>query len=138
VAVAAFEAAGNADRYPSSGPTWTPSKLYYAVVPRSAFAGFAERLREAGIELPFQREADAGEEPPFGVPDEVVTTRIDVSAYVKTKREALAAHRTQMGPDQWFMRLPEALFAETFGRETFQRVAGPGDAQETDLFAALD
>src|SRR5438132_4416694 len=76
VAVAAFEAAGDRGRYPSAGPAWSPSKLYYVVVPRSAFAGFAERLREAGIELPFQRQTDAGEEPPFGVPDEVVTTRI--------------------------------------------------------------
>jgi N-acetyl-1-D-myo-inositol-2-amino-2-deoxy-alpha-D-glucopyranoside deacetylase/mycothiol S-conjugate amidase len=138
VAVAAFEAAGDSGRYVSAGPAWTPAKLYYAVVARSAFIGFAERMRAAGVELPFQDQIDAGEEPPFGVADERVTTQVDVSAYAKTKRAALAAHRTQMGPEAWFMRLPEEIFDETFGRETFQRVAGPGDTPETDLFSGLD
>jgi mycothiol conjugate amidase Mca len=138
VAVAAFHAAGDAQRYPSSGSPWTPSRLYYAVVPMSAMARFAERLKEAGIQVPFQRDENAEDEPPpFGVPDELVTTWVDVSAYVDKKRLALAAHRTQMGPDQWFMRLPESLFAETFGRESFQRVAGFGETPETELFAGV-
>jgi hypothetical protein len=42
-----------------------------------------------------------------------------------------------MGPDQFFMRVPQDLFAEVFGRETFQRVSGPGSTPETDLFAGL-
>jgi hypothetical protein len=29
------------------------------------------------------------------------------------------------------------LFGEVFGRETFQRVVGPGETPETDLFAGL-
>ena len=82
--------------------------------------------------------ADAtGGDPPFGVADDRVTTSVDVSAYVAQKRAALQSHRTQMGPEQFFMRLPEELFAEVFGRESFQRVAGPGDNPEADLFAAL-
>src|SRR5207302_9186828 len=58
VAVAAFEAAGDAARYPAAGPAWTPSKLYYSVFPRSAVQRFAERLREAGIEVPFARQSE--------------------------------------------------------------------------------
>jgi N-acetyl-1-D-myo-inositol-2-amino-2-deoxy-alpha-D-glucopyranoside deacetylase len=136
VAVAAFESAGDAARYPSAGTAFAPSKLYYAVVPRSAMARFVERLRAAGVDVPF--ESPPGEDPPFGVPDERVTTFVDVSAQVAAKRSALAAHRTQMGPDQWLMRLPENLFSEAFGRETFQRVSGPGETPESDLFAGLD
>ena len=98
-------------------------------------------MREAGIEVPFRRQAEsaesAGEDPPFGVADERVTTSVDVSAYVDQKRAALEAHRTQMGPDQFFMRVPQDLFTEVFGRETFQRVSGPGSTPESDLFAAL-
>src|SRR5438067_5111204 len=104
VAVAAFEASGKPDRFPGAGPTWSPAKLYYAVVPRSALSRFAERLRRAGLEVPFQREAQTGEEAPFAVADERVTTTVDVSAYVSTKRAALEAHRTQMGTEQFFMR----------------------------------
>jgi N-acetyl-1-D-myo-inositol-2-amino-2-deoxy-alpha-D-glucopyranoside deacetylase len=127
VAVAAFNAAAQDAIH--------PQKLYYAVIRRSAMRTFGERLRESGIEVPFQ---DFNEEnTPFAVADERVTTEIDVSAYVATKRTALMAHRTQMGPDQFFMRLPESVFDEVFGQETFQRVVGPGPTPETDLFAGI-
>jgi mycothiol S-conjugate amidase len=134
LAVAAFEAAGDAQRYPSAGPVWAPQKLYYAVFARSAMRNFGARLRDAGIEIPFDA---AAEDVPFGVADERVTTTIDVSAYVQRKRAALAAHTTQMGADQFIMRLPDAVFAELFGRETFERVHGPGQAPESDLFDGL-
>ena len=62
---------------------------------------------------------------------------MDVSAYIGAKRAALESHRTQMGPEQFFMQLPTELFAEAFGRETFQRVAGSGPTPESDLFASL-
>jgi LmbE family N-acetylglucosaminyl deacetylase len=104
--------------------------------------GFAERLRQAGIEPPFSGDepedgAPKTVEEPFGVPDELLTTRVDVSQYVSTKHAALVAHQTQMGPDQFFMRIPPEVFADIFGTETFQRVAGPGGSSETDLFADL-
>jgi N-acetyl-1-D-myo-inositol-2-amino-2-deoxy-alpha-D-glucopyranoside deacetylase len=136
VAVAAFQAAGDARAFPNAGEPFQPSKLYYAVIPRSAMREFGERLRAAGVEVPFQDMRV--EDMPFGVADERVTTTIDVSAYVPTKLAALRAHRTQMGPEQFFMRLPEALFADLFGREMFQRVVGPGPSPEHDLFAGLD
>jgi N-acetyl-1-D-myo-inositol-2-amino-2-deoxy-alpha-D-glucopyranoside deacetylase len=148
VAVAAFEAAGDDSRYPSAGPAWTPAKLYYAVIARSAMDRFAERIRAAGIETPFERDAQHEEhqespeaevdDRPFAVPDEQVTTTIDVSAYVEPKHAALAAHRTQMGTEQFFMRLPKDIWVEAFGRETFKRVSGPGESRESDLFAGLE
>ena len=138
VAVAAFEASGDASRFPDAGPAWAPSRLYYSVVPRSAMLRFMERLRAAGIETPFSRSnsetAPESVEPPFGVDDDLVTTTVDVSAYMSEKRAALESHRTQMGPEQFFMKLPPDLFVEAFGRETFQRVAGSGPTPETDLF----
>lgn len=141
VAVAAFEAAGDATRFPEAGPPWVPAKLYYAVVPRSSFRALGERLREAGIDVPFgnNQEPDGeASQPPFGVEDDRVTTVMDVHAYAEAKRSALAAHRTQMGPEQFFMRLPPELFTEIFGREFFQRVSGPGTGSpEEDLFSGL-
>jgi N-acetyl-1-D-myo-inositol-2-amino-2-deoxy-alpha-D-glucopyranoside deacetylase/mycothiol S-conjugate amidase len=129
VAVGAFNA--------SQGQVWQPAKLYYAVIARSSIRQFADRVRAAGIEVPF-RDLQEGEDTPFAVADDRITTHIDVSRFVHTKREALIAHRTQMGPDQFFMRLPEELFSDVFGQETFQRVAGPGPTPERDLFAGLD
>jgi LmbE family N-acetylglucosaminyl deacetylase len=137
VAAAAFEAAGNGLRFPSAGAPFSPEKLYYAVIPRSAMRAFGERLRAAGIEVPF-REIREDEDMPFGVADERVTTFVDVSPYVAAKRASLLAHRTQMGAEQFFMRIPETVFGELFGRETFQRVVGPGPLPEDDLFSGLD
>jgi N-acetyl-1-D-myo-inositol-2-amino-2-deoxy-alpha-D-glucopyranoside deacetylase len=136
VAVAAFERSGDAALYPDEGLAWAPSRLYYAVFPRSAARRFAERLRAAGIETPFG-ETREQEDPPFGVDDARITTVVDVSAYVSAKRAALEAHRTQMGPDQFFMKLPAELFNEAFGQETFQRAAGDGTTPEKDLFEGL-
>jgi mycothiol conjugate amidase Mca len=123
---------------------WAAEKLYYTAVPRSAMAEFGRRLREAGIEPPMRMEdADAGEgpadEPPFGTPDELITTVVDVSAQVERKRRGLFAHATQMGPEVFFARLPAPLFDQLFSRETFmlarQRIEPT--LPETDLFAGL-
>jgi N-acetyl-1-D-myo-inositol-2-amino-2-deoxy-alpha-D-glucopyranoside deacetylase len=136
VAVAAFHAAGDGARFPEAGTPFSPSKLYYAVIPRSAMREFAERLRAAGVEAPFE-EVREDEDMPFGVADQRVTTFIDVSEYIGAKRASLLAHRTQMGPEQFFLRMPESVFGEVFGRETFQRVEGAGPIPEDDLFAGL-
>lgn len=133
VAVAAFERSGDATYLPEIR-TWAPTKLYYTVVARSAMLRFIERLKAAGFEIPFSETSESAAEPPFGVDDDRITTTVDVSAYIDIKRASLEAHRTQMGPDQFFMKLPPDLFAEAFGTETFQRVAGPGGANETGLF----
>jgi mycothiol conjugate amidase Mca len=136
VAVAAFHAAGDATRFPEAGPPWTPKKLYFAVFPRSGMRQFATRLRESGIELPWSESDD--DSPPFGVDDERVTTVVDVAEFVDTKRDALAAHKTQMAPDGFFLRIPLPLYRELFSRETFQRVEGPPTGgTETDLFAGV-
>jgi mycothiol conjugate amidase Mca len=136
VAVAAFDAAPDPSKYPEAGESWTPSRLFYAVVPRSAFARFGQLIREAGIESPFS-EVREGDSPPFGVDDELVTTTVDVSDYVERKRDSLVAHATQMGPNMFFMRLPTSLFAQMFSRETFQLVRGSPEGAADDLFGGL-
>ena len=135
LAEAAFWAAADSSRFPEAGAPFAPSKLYYVAVAMSAMRRFGERLREAGIQVPFR---DMQDDPPFGAPDEMITTTVDVSAYADVKRAALEAHRTQMGPNMWFMRLPAELWRESFGRETFERRVGAGKLPETDLFAGLE
>jgi mycothiol conjugate amidase Mca len=137
VAVAAFNRASDPSQFPGQQQPWRPSKLYYAVFPRSAMRDFGELLRQAGIDPPFREVDTTQADPPFGVDDDRVTTFIDVSGYVGPKRAALESHRTQMGPEQFFMKLPTDLFAAAFGRETFQRMAGPGSTPESDLFDGL-
>jgi mycothiol conjugate amidase Mca len=141
VAVAAFEASSDPARFPDAGPVWAPTKLYYAVMARSAMQRFRDRLKDAGMEFPSRGndESEDNDRPSFGVDDDRVTTVVDVSSYADAKRRSLVAHATQMGPEQFIMRLPPQIFAEAFGRETFQRMSGPtnGASPEDDLFAGL-
>ena len=145
VTVAAFQAAGDPRSFPDLGSPWTPSKLYYVVWPRSMVEGFRQAFREAGIESPFgtrEEDAEATENAePGGVPDELVTTAVDVSAYWDVKWTALLAHKTQIDPQGIFFRLPLERLRELWSYEYFRRVVGPGTVRrnmsETDLFADL-
>src|SRR5438067_344043 len=57
ITVAAFDAAGDATRYPEQGlEPWTPSKLYYGLWTRTLFKRLVEGLREAGLPPPWEVE----------------------------------------------------------------------------------
>jgi mycothiol conjugate amidase Mca len=139
IAARAYERAGNPEYHSDHGHApWTPAKLYYTAVAKSAMATFGAKLQEAGIEFPIGEGAES-DEPSWGTPDELVTTIVDVSAHVDQKRRALFSHATQMGPEVFFARIPEPLFAQLFGSESFQLVHSsvPAAPPETDLFAGL-
>jgi N-acetyl-1-D-myo-inositol-2-amino-2-deoxy-alpha-D-glucopyranoside deacetylase len=138
VAVAAFHAAGDPTRYPETGSAWAPRKLYYAILTRSAMRRFGETLRAAGVEVPFRDD----ENPGMGVDDDRLTTVVDVAAYAETKRQALLAHRTQLGSMGFFVNLPPELYGQLATHETFQRVEPPPDGGfglklEDDLLTGL-
>jgi mycothiol conjugate amidase Mca len=140
IAVRAFAAAGDSAAYPEHGPEpWAPSKLYYTAVGRSSIARFSERLEAYGIESPIGGGAEQLDAPPFGTPDELITTVVDVAALVDRKQAALYAHATQMGPEVFFAKMPPPLFQELFGQESFQLVESRVAATppEDDLFAGL-
>lgn len=139
IAVAAFDAAGDATRYPAQGPApWTPRKLYYSAWPRSQGELLRRLLAEAGIESPWS-EGDTEGEQDMGTPDELITTWVDARAWVDRTRAALAAHRTQMGPESFFMRIPPEIAHRVWGVEVFRRIESrvPAPTPETDLFAGL-
>jgi N-acetyl-1-D-myo-inositol-2-amino-2-deoxy-alpha-D-glucopyranoside deacetylase len=137
VTVAAFQAAGDPTRYPELGlDPWAPSKLYYNAIPRSRMLEFIRRLADLEIEGPFDDEGEAND---FGTPDELIAATVDVRAYARVKREALAAHRSQVGPETFFLKLPLPIWDEAFGVEYFVRAAStvPAPTPEDDLFAGL-
>jgi LmbE family N-acetylglucosaminyl deacetylase len=113
--------------------TGIPRKLYYTAVPRSEVRALIERLRANGEDF-------GGGEPPadFGTPDELITTVVDVMAYTERKRKALLAHASQ-GENIGFLRMPEEIQRQVFGRESFVRVETAVEApdREDDLFAGL-
>lgn len=120
-----------------------PRKLYHTAVPRSGLARFAAALREAGVQPPGPSDREEGqfaegEEPTWGTPDELVTTAVDVKAFVDAKFEALAAHASQ-ADNVFFLRLGPELYQRFFDREWFVRAVDDSGAAtpEDDLFAGL-
>jgi LmbE family N-acetylglucosaminyl deacetylase len=112
-------------------------RVYEATINRDAARrAIAERLddaRAAGVELP-----DGFEDPEsfdIGVPESVITTEVDVSAYVDAKRAALAAHASQVDEASWFLAMPADSFRQFFGQEWFiRRGAAPGPSLEQSLW----
>lgn len=66
-----------------------------------------------------RRRAEAAERGEFGSPESLITHAVDVSAAIDTKRAAMAAHRSQIGPDSFFFKMPPEVFAAAFGTEWF-------------------
>jgi mycothiol S-conjugate amidase len=72
-----------------------------------------------------------------------MTTRIDVGDFLDERRAALLAHRTQVDPGGFWMRLPEEVVREVFPWEEYFLARTVVDAPipeggfEEDLFAGL-
>lgn len=58
----------------------------------------------------------------IGLPEEEITTAVDVTAMMDTKRAAMAVHESQIAADSWFLQLPPEVFTMAFGTEWFRRV----------------
>jgi LmbE family N-acetylglucosaminyl deacetylase len=110
--------------------------LYHAVIPVRVVDEFERAFAKAGLRAGRAAAAGADMERDVGVPDDVVTATIDVSQYVRTKRSAVTAHRTQMTGHVLF-RLPWPALARLWSEEHFARAgATPGGALARDLFEA--
>lgn len=122
-----------------TGRPWHVRKRYVHALPRSRLIAFHERMLAEGLPSPFGHESTPAELMPFGVPDEVVTTAIDVRPWLTRKRAALRAHGSQIGADSLFFNLPPDVAESVFGTEYFVRLFGPTDGEkvEEDLFAGL-
>jgi LmbE family N-acetylglucosaminyl deacetylase len=100
-------------------------------------AGLTEEFAEMEAALEEVERPDIDEET-FGEPEASITHAIDVTDFVDRKRSAMQAHASQIGPDSFFMKMPEAIFALAFGTEWFVDLANPrpeGDPFATDLLA---
>jgi N-acetyl-1-D-myo-inositol-2-amino-2-deoxy-alpha-D-glucopyranoside deacetylase len=110
---------------------WRPRKVYYTAIPRSLMEKFMEQVPEEDRRNDTIRIV--------GTPDELVTTRIDVSDYVDQKRQAFASHVTQNDPNSWFTTMADQLYRLAFGTEYYRLARGePGsELPESDLFVGI-
>jgi LmbE family N-acetylglucosaminyl deacetylase len=111
-------------------------RVYEATVNRDHVRRLMIEMREqadgAGIEPP----GDLGEpeDLTIGVTEDRITTTVDVSKYVDTKRAALAAHRSQVDETSFFLAMPIEQFRAAFGEEWFIRRGDPAGTGDDWLF----
>lgn len=75
----------------------------------------------------------------FGTPQADIRYCVDVSAQVGAKKAAMIAHRSQIGPDSFFLAMPDEAFAGAFGTEWFNEpgVKDTGGPAMVDLLPGL-
>jgi N-acetyl-1-D-myo-inositol-2-amino-2-deoxy-alpha-D-glucopyranoside deacetylase len=119
------------------GEGWSPAKVYWHAIPRSFLQEMTRRFEEA---------ASRSDRPPtdpgvrlLGVPDEEITTVVDVRDLARRKREAFAAHLSQNDPRGPFAQVQGEILETALGRECFVLARGRLGAPrpEPDLFAGL-
>jgi LmbE family N-acetylglucosaminyl deacetylase len=120
----------------SLDPDVAPAKLYWTTAPRSQLQRIGEVMRELGLD--WEDEQGPDDEPEIGLPDDQITTWVDVSAYGGQQFDALAAHASQT-ETIFFLRMGPQQFTELMGTETYVRVQDSTGAPlpENDLFAGL-
>lgn len=140
ITLPAFDAAGDPEKYPDAGEPWQPLKLYYvswsAARVKALHHAYLKRGEESPYESWFERGFDENREDEF-------TTLIDVGDYLYKRREALLAHRTQVDPEGFWMRLPDDVIREVFPWEEYTLARSLVDAEradgefEDDLFTGI-
>jgi mycothiol S-conjugate amidase len=140
ISVPAFDAAGDPSQFPEAGPPWQPSKMYYTGWSARRVRALHEAFLARGEESPYTQWFERGFSEEM---DHRFTTFIDVGDYLHHRRAALLAHRTQVDPDGFWMRLPDSVHREVFPWEEFALARSlvdtgvPEGEVEDDLFAGL-
>ena len=101
-------------------------EVYEATMNRTDMARMIEELRESGVSLGEGLDApDVTQEPDFGVPEERLTHRVDVTRWLPAKRASMRAHASQISESSFFLAMPDEVFARTFGAEWFIERGAP-------------
>ncbi|MFE9743489.1 mycothiol conjugate amidase Mca [Saccharothrix saharensis] len=139
VSVAAFDAAGDPDRYPELGEPWQPLKLYYSHgFSRAKLLAFHEAMLAEGLESPYA-EWLAGWDADKPDVIERVTTRVECADYFPVRDEALKAHATQIDPESRWFAVPREMQRAVWPTEEYELARSLVDSTvpEDDLFAGV-
>jgi mycothiol S-conjugate amidase len=138
ISVAAFEAAGDPDRYPEAGEPWQPLKLYYHhSFNRPRTQALHDEMLRHGLESPYAERLEKWEREPEW--DARITTRVPCSDYFGVRDQALMAHATQIDPDGPWFAIPHEIQAAVWPTEDFELVVSHVESSipEDDLFAGI-
>jgi N-acetyl-1-D-myo-inositol-2-amino-2-deoxy-alpha-D-glucopyranoside deacetylase len=141
VTVRAVALAADPDAPLAEAP-WPVPKRYVHTLAKGRLWAMHQGLVAAGVPSPFgDGQLASPDELSMGTDDGSITTVVDVTRWLPAKRAALVAHRSQIGPDSFFLNTPEEVASDVFGTEEFVLEAGrpgaPEGGREDDLFAGL-
>ncbi len=118
--------------------TGIPAKLYFTARRWTDFERLRTRLTALGVDVGPGPQIDPQRLQQMQAAAARITTTVDTTSVAGRKRDALRAHASQLA-ESWFAKMPESLFDEVFGVESFireqDRTAAP--TPEVDLFAGL-
>ena len=141
VAVEAFEAAADPERYPDCGEPWQPLKLYYFVTfHRARFMALHDELVRRGLDSPYAERLDEwADDEEAGRPRHEITTRIGCGDCFEIRDQALLAHATQVDPDGGWFACPAEVQRAAWPTEDYHLARSVVDAgqPEDDLFAGI-
>lgn len=140
VSMAAYEAAGDPERFPDAGDPWTVSKIYYTHgFIRDRMIRFSDEFDKHGQDNPY-KEWLANWDPSRGDLMGRVTTQITCGDFFTARDEALRAHATQIDPNGVFFAVPMEWQQRLWPTEEYElaKTRVKTAIPETDLFAGLD
>jgi mycothiol S-conjugate amidase len=138
VTVAAFDAAGDAERYQEFGEPWQPLKLYYNMgFNKDRLLAIHEALLAAGLDSPYREAVEKWDW--SRDKSSRVTTRVPCGEWFPVRDDALRAHATQVDPDGHWFHVPLDIQLKTWPTEDYElaRSLVPTDLPEDDLFAGV-
>jgi mycothiol S-conjugate amidase len=138
ISVAAFDAAGDPDRYSELGEPWQPLKLYYNMgFNRARVVAMHEGMLAEGLESPYAKWLEEWEEREDH--SDRTTTRVHAGDYFEIRDEALRAHATQVDPDGFWFKVPMDIQRKIWPTEDYELVRSLVDSElpEEDLFAGV-
>jgi mycothiol S-conjugate amidase len=138
VSVAAFEAAGDPERYPDAGEPWQPLKLYYHhSFHRERTQALHDAMIARGLESPYAEWLAEWKPDPEHAAR--ITTRVPCAEYYATRDKALIAHATQIDPEGRWFAVPLEVHQQAWPTEDYELVSSlvPKALPEDDLFAGV-
>ena len=146
VAVEAFEAAADPDRYPEAdGEPWQPMKMYYfAAFHLEKYVALHAELVRRGLDSPYSKifkewEARARKRLERGDRSLEITTRVNAADYFGIRDDALRAHATQIDPNSSWFACPRDVERAAWPTEDYHLARSLVDTElpEDDLFAGI-
>jgi mycothiol S-conjugate amidase len=141
----AFDAAGDPDLYPDTGPPWQPVRLCYVRWSTKRIRAMHEKYLELGLDSPFDsgrmaRMLETEEDTTAGDTNGRPAVVVDIRGHGAVTRGALLAHATQVDPNSrhWF-GLPTEVADELYPYDEYEvaRDLTGTDPSGDDLFVGL-